>query len=180
MPINPAVIEQTLVVLKEHQVQNLSLINLLEENIDIIKDIIIIQDSVLLRRQTDSIWVNISSLDKDNLTQLCTYLTPEDKHFSAIEEWMVPVITKGRKVKWIQETMRLYFPENVAVPETKNSTQPVGLDDAEIINDTWAYKSDSSIHFVRKRIQKGIGFKEIHIKHIIHAVIHNIYTALSN
>jgi hypothetical protein len=69
-----------------------------------------IGNSVLLRGG-DRPWVYVSSTDQEELI-LVARLTDDDRCFAAIEEWMVPILTRDKTVMWDLSMMRWILRRN--------------------------------------------------------------------
>ena len=64
-------------------------------------------NSVIVKGISDRNWIYISSKSEEELTIIKGRLDDNDKNFAVIEEWMIPILTKGIKLKWKLATMKL-------------------------------------------------------------------------
>lgn len=116
-----------------------------------------IGNSVLIKGTSDRRWVYISSRSQNELKELMERLDDEDKNFAIIEDWMLPFLTFGRKIKWKLSTMRLYMPKDVILPELNMEVSPLRLDDASWLYENSDYKEFLSVEYIKDRIKNGIG-----------------------
>ncbi len=115
-----------------------------------------IGDSVLLRGESDCLWVYISSPDERELKAVAERLTGTDRAFAAIEEWMLPVLVQGKEFSWELSLTRLVLPEHITFPEAPGSPLgPLSLDDAEYIYEHSLYQKVTRADYIRERIQAG-------------------------
>ena len=117
----------------------------------------LIDNSVLLRGESDRPWVYISSTDPEELERLRARLTSDDRSFAAIEEWMVPIITQHKEVKWDLSMMRLILRRDPLPFSGRGDVEVLPLieDDARFIYDNSPYKEFTSPGYIRERIRKG-------------------------
>ena len=114
-------------------------------------------ESVILRGESDRPWVFISSPDEAELETVAGTLNKDDKNFAAIEDWMVPIITRNKRVEWDIPLIKLIYPENLPVPETDSiPIGPLSPVDADYIYENSLYKEYISPEYIRSRIRDGV------------------------
>ncbi len=113
-------------------------------------------DSVVAKGTSDRDWVYISSASSKELKIIKNKLTKQDRNFAIIEDWMIPILCEGQKIKWKLSTMRLFLPESVKLPQMAYPTSPLKMNDAVFIYANSAYQQYLSIEYISERIQNGI------------------------
>ena len=141
--------------LKQDEVKNLSMIYFMEDYGA--TSIERIGDSTLVRGESDRPWVYISSPDPAELNLVVERLTADDVCFAAIEDWMVPVLTRDRPVLWMLSMVRFILRRCPPVLPGKTGAPVMRLteDDAQFIYDNSLYKEFTSPEYIRERIRKG-------------------------
>jgi 8-oxo-dGTP diphosphatase len=134
--------------------KNISLINFLKNNQ--ILSIEIIENTVLIRGVSDRRWVYISSDNIDELSLIKSKLNEEDDNFASIDDWMFPILTKGKETIWDLCMIQYYLPDNIRLPSSKFNTAPLTEKDAHIIFDNSEYQKYISVGYVQDCIRKGI------------------------
>lgn len=147
-------IEAALRILKADLSKNISSINFLKNNQ--ILSAAIIGNSVLVRGVSDRRWVYISSNDIEELSLIKSKLNEEDDNFASIDDWMFPILTKGKETIWDLCMIQYYLPNNVRLPLSKFNHSPLTEKDAHIIFDNSEYKKYISVEYVKDCIRKGI------------------------
>jgi len=147
-------IKTTLDILEKDRINNISLINFIKNNRIFSTEII--GNSVLVRGESDRKWVYISSRDKAELFRIKDKLTIEDENFAAIDDWMKPVLTMGRKVLWELETIQFYLPDEVHMPDQEIRSVTLKKNDARAVYENSEYKDYISVEYVKDRIIHGI------------------------
>ncbi len=122
-----------------------------------LNDAVIIGNSVMIKAKSDRDWVMFSSNDEMELVQLLTFLNEDDKNFAFIEEWMIPVITAGKDVKWELTTDQYYLPDDREMPQISSPVESLNEDDAPFIVDNSNYGQYLSTEYVAERITKAPG-----------------------
>ena len=138
----------------KNPISNLNIINFIENYP--IYYIEKIGDSVLVKGTSDKEWIYISSKSQDELNTIKDRLDSNDKSFAAIEEWMIPILTKGNKIKWKLSTMKLILFNEIHIGEPKNHVSELTTDDAEFIYENSVYKDIISTEYIIERITNGI------------------------
>lgn len=147
--------EKALEILKKDPVKNLSIINIVQNEIYPPKNIQVIDESVLARKVSDAEWVYLSCNDENALNKMMSYLDEDDNSFAAVEKWMKPILTKDRDIIWDELAFRLYLPKDIVLPEVKTQVRSLNKGDAEIVNKYWTYNNDESIYYVRDMIERN-------------------------
>lgn len=139
--------------LKKDEINNINIINFIENYP--ISYIERVGDSVVAKGTSDKDWIYISSKSKEELEFIKSKLKHSDKNFAVIEEWMIPILTKGAKIKWKLSTMKLILLNKIHISEPKNNMTDLTIDDAEFIYKSSDYKDFLSIQYVTERITNG-------------------------
>lgn len=140
-------------LLKENTIDNLNIINFIENYP--IHHLEKIGNSVLIKGTSDREWVYISSKSEEELKIIKNKLYNKDKNFAIIEEWMIPILTKGNIIKWNLSTMRLILPNEIILSNPKNNLEYLKINDAEFIYENSHYKDFISIPYIIDRITNG-------------------------
>ena len=111
----------------------------------------------MIKAKSDRDWVMFSSNDEMELVQLLTFLNEDDKNFAFIEEWMIPVITAGRDVKWELTTDQYYLPDDREMPQINSPVESLNEDDAPFIVANSNYGQYLSTGYAAERITKAPG-----------------------
>lgn len=113
-------------------------------------------NSILARAESDHIWLYFSIDKKEEFDKLIKYLTPSDKYFATLEEWMIPLISNKSKIDWELKTNQYYLPDDVALPIPCQEFRKLQISDAEYVYEHSDYKEFLSIDYIQDRIEKGI------------------------
>lgn len=151
--MNP--IKDALKILKKDRVRNSNILNFIKDYP--IDRIHIEGDSVLVRGRSDQPWTYLSSESEKELEALLKYLDQKDQYFAIVEDWMLPLITKGQPVEWKLSCMKLYFPENAVLPENTLAVLELSPTDAHYIYQNSKYKDYTSPEYIIERMHKGVG-----------------------
>jgi len=135
-------------------INNINIINFIEDyQIQYIGEI---GGSVLVKGASDRNWVYISSKSEEELKIIKSRLDYKDKSFAIIEEWMIPILTKGNKIKWKLSTMKLVLLSGTSKAEPTHSLSELTINDAEFIYQNSVYKDFISIKYIIDRITNGV------------------------
>ncbi len=157
--------KRALEILKKEKNKNLSMIYTLENNLESVSHIRIVNNSIMIKKHTDTEWVMIHAENDEDLDLLMSELKPEDKSFNAVYTEIVDKIISKHpsELSWIETTYRFYLPDDVVLPKI-NTEDIVQLEekDAEIVNNNWEYKDEDSINYVKEMILRNpsIGIKK--------------------
>lgn len=141
--------------LEKDKIRNINIINFINEYP--ISSIDVISHSMLVRGTSDKNWVYISSSSSKEFKTLINKLDNNDKFFAVIEDWMIPLITDGRKLSWQLSCIKLYYPDYIVLPQNKYNIEHLNIEDAKYIYNNYEYKKYTSIDYLTERIRKGIG-----------------------
>ena len=141
-------------LLEGDKLKNINMLNFIKDNP--VRSLERIGNSVLMRGESDCIWVYISCPDEPELEGVLGRLTPDDRTFAAIEDWMVPALTAGRRMAWRLSMVRLVLPEEVALPKRHfPHIVPLSPDDADYIYEHSVYRKVTRPEYIRSRIIGG-------------------------
>ncbi len=139
--------------LRKEELRNINLLNFMHNNP--VLSVETAGESVLLRGQSDRIWVFISSSHEDELKTLKNKLDESDKSFAAIEEWMLPILVGDKELLWHLPMLQFYLPEDVVLPTPKYKTRHLSLEDAKILYENSTYQDAISLDYIEDRIRRG-------------------------
>ncbi len=150
-------VEKALKILKHEPVKNTSIIYTLENDLDSVRYLKIIDNSILIKKISDSGWVMISSSDEQEVDKILDYLTNRDKAFACVEKWITDKIIRSNEnqVEWKETTYRFYLPVGKILPPINSEIRPLKLEEADIVNNYWEYKDDGTINYVRNMINRN-------------------------
>lgn len=136
----------------------LNMYNFLAENSD--SQIHKYGDTYILRGVSDKNWVYIHSPDDFCLSEVMENLTPSDRCFAAVEDWLLPHLMKrGSVVKHIA-TIQLILPEIITLQAPNISKRyelkALEVSDAEIVYKKGNYEGHVSLGYIRNRIASGM------------------------
>ncbi len=139
--------------LSNNKTDNINLINFMENYpLHYIKKT---GDSVLVKGTSDRDWIYISSNSSGELKQITAELNLNDKCFAAVEDWMLPVLSEGKKLKWILSSLKLILPDGKIIQQPKHAMSELTLEDTEFIYTNSNYKDFISIPYITDRLTKG-------------------------
>jgi 8-oxo-dGTP diphosphatase len=115
-----------------------------------------VKNSVIVKGTSDRNWIYISSEAAEELNIIKGKLKRNDNLFAVIEDWMIPILTKGSQIKWKLSTVRVFLPINTVLLASKYAVFDLKIGDAESIYENSDYKEFISIEYIRDRIQKGL------------------------
>jgi len=134
--------------------RNINMLYFLEDNpVDIIQRT---GNSVILRGRSDRRWTYISCPDELELAGLVPFLDERDRSFAVVEDWMMPLLTGGKRVKWKLSTVKLILPEHVNVsPVPFMHIRSLSPADIQSIYEHSEYIDFISAGYIRERIMSG-------------------------
>jgi len=142
--------------LKQDEIKNMNMLYFMENNPT--HSFERVEDSVVLRGESDHQWVYISSPNEQELTTVVKTLTENDRFFAVIEDWMLPILTTNKTLVWQLSTMKLVLPEQVTFPQMSQShITPLSVNDAQYLYEHSMYQGMTSPDYIRERIQHGLG-----------------------
>jgi ribosomal protein S18 acetylase RimI-like enzyme len=144
--------ERIIRFLKEDYPNNINVINFIENyRPGFIKRT---GNSVIVKGRSDRDWVYISSKSENELLEIKSGLLTSDKNFAIIDEWMLPILTGGKKLKWRLKSERLFLDEKIDYgTEEFDALQQ---EDTEFVYFNSDYRDYISIEYVQERIKNGI------------------------
>jgi len=145
--------DETIRFLKNNEISNINIINFIENYP--VHHLEIIGDSILAKGTSDKDWVYISSNSEEELNTIKNVLQNNDKNFAAIEEWMIPILTKDKKMKWKLSAVKLILLGERTLFESKNIFSELTPSDSEFIYQSSDYKDVISIDYIIDRITNG-------------------------
>lgn len=148
-------IEDALKLLSTDRIRNINLINFIKNYP--IYSIDSEGSSLMVRGKSDRDWVYISSNCKEEFEVLIKKLNRSDQNFSIMEDWMIPYIIGGKGTEWVLSCMKLYLPDDTALPESTCIITELSPSDAVYIYDNYEYKEFVTIEYIEERLRNGIG-----------------------
>ena len=141
-------------ILEKDRINNISTINFIKNNK--IFSVDVIGNSALVRGESDRKWVYISCKDEGELSIIKSKLGNDDENFASVDDWMFPILTKGKEVIWDLFMSQYYLPDDIRLPSTEISTILLTEKDANIVYNNSEYKEYISIQYVKYCIRKGM------------------------
>lgn len=148
-----AAIDEHLRFLAEDELRNISVSNFLRSAE--LRDARRIGDSVHVRGRSDFVWNYFSSEDPEELRHLVESLDGDDDRFAAVEEWMVPILVRGRAIAWTLPMVRFALPRTVVLPAPDGEVGRLTADDAAHIYEHSKYQQYISVEYARSCILGG-------------------------
>lgn len=131
---------------------NISFINFIKNNgSTFLKNV---EEGIVGKGISDHEWVYLYCPNRDNLEKLLVFCK-NDLYFAVIENWMLPLITAGRKIDWQLTTRRYILPETAIIDQSEK-LMPLKTSDTEWIYEKSKYKDFLSVDYIKDRIQKGL------------------------
>ncbi len=150
--MNKGAFAEILSALRKNQDENVNVINFIENySPTYIKQA---GDAAVIKGKSDRDWVYVIAKSKRVLGGLMKYIRENDKAFATIDDWMVPLISAGRNIKWRLKCMRLILRDN----RFTNSPLLESLkgEDAVFVFDNSDYKEYLSVGYIMDRIHNGV------------------------
>ena len=147
-------IRSALKILEGNLPYNISIVNFIKNNK--IYNIEIIDNSVVVRGESDRRWVYISSNSENELPAVIERLSNKDDNFASIDDWMFPLLTKDKKILWDLCMIQYYLPNDIRFPSAEYKTFPLTVEDANVVYENSEYKDYISIEYVKDCIIRGI------------------------
>ena len=117
------------------------------------------------RKRDDEFRVYFCVKDVEELREMKKYLVDADTTFASIPKWIIPEISKGRKILWQDSAYRFILKDNVVIDDNddKNnniisnfSVTDIHEEDIFLINSLWPYGDEKSIDYIGGRIKESI------------------------
>ncbi len=112
-------------------------------------------NSVLVTGQSDQNWVYLSSVSPEELTVLTSRIGPAEQYFAAVEDWMIPLITRGRECEWQLSCIKLYLPGRTVLRAPAVATTALTPDSARFIFEHSHYQAYTTPAYIGERIAAG-------------------------
>jgi 8-oxo-dGTP diphosphatase len=135
--------------------RNASIVNFLRRNE--ILGVSRVGGSVHVRGRSDYVWNWFSSENAGELRKLVDRLDASDDRFAAVEEWMMPIVSRGRGLAWSLPMVRYLLPREVELPARDGEVEPLVEDDAVVIYESSKYREHISVDYTRVCIRSGPG-----------------------
>lgn len=153
--MRPSEIDELLRFLGGDEPRNASIANFIRRNE--ILGVRRLGGSVHVRGRSDYVWNLFSSESEEELGRLVAMLDASDDRFAAIEEWMMPIVTRGREVAWTLPMLRYVLPRDVELPGLDGEVGPLVEDDAVVIYESSNYQEYISVDYTKVCIRSGPG-----------------------
>ncbi|WP_446896953.1 GNAT family N-acetyltransferase [Clostridium sp. LBM24168] len=147
-------INEILDYLRKDPVKNINMISFIENYPVYYADKI--GYSVIVKGKSDRNWIYISSKSSWELKNIREKLDSNDRYFAVIEDWMLPILCTGKKIKWKLSTTRLFLPKNVIIPDNEYDTSNLKEKDACFMYINSEYKEYISVAYIKERIKRGL------------------------
>ncbi|MBS4014064.1 MAG: GNAT family N-acetyltransferase [Bacteroidetes bacterium] len=112
--------------------------------------------SFLLLGSSDYTWAYCSVQNKEDLETLIENMDYETSYFANVEDWMLPILTKEKRIEWRLTTERLYIPEGKEVEPSEIECKHIDKALAGFIYSNSAYKDFTSVEYICDRLIKDI------------------------
>jgi 8-oxo-dGTP diphosphatase len=111
--------------------------------------------SVHVRGRSDFVWNYFVSDHEDELRRLVEQLGGDDDRFAVVEEWMVPILARGRAIAWTLPMVRFVLPRGVELPALDGEVGRLAPGDAAQIFEHSKYQQYLSVDYTRSCILAG-------------------------
>lgn len=113
------------------------------------------------RNRDDEFRVYFCASNIEELNKMKKYLKSEDNTFASIPKWIIPEISKGRKILWQDSAYKFILTndievDDVEVPGSNFLIEKIKEDDFVLIDKLWSYRDEKSIKYISSRIESGI------------------------
>jgi 8-oxo-dGTP diphosphatase len=112
--------------------------------------------SLLVTGISDRDWTYFSSANQNEFNNLLSYIIPGSNNFAAVEEWMIPHILERFQCEPALSVNKYYLPDDIRLPEVRNTIYSLTEDDAAAIMNKSEYKEWLTFDYVKDRIKRGI------------------------
>lgn len=121
-----------------------------------IEDVAIKNDCALILGRSDHLWIHCVGEEADDLTDLLYHHRDRSLYYYSLEEWMLPLVLKGRNEDWRMETLRYVLDPELHVPLPKNETQPLSPYFSSYVFEHSNYREFTNEAYIRDRLSHGI------------------------
>lgn len=144
---------ETLQILKKDAIKNLNLINFME---NYPTQTFRFGDTIMVRGLNDNHWIYLSSSDRAELSRLIEVVNEKNAKYAAVESWMVPIISAGKKIAWKMSASQFLLPPEITLPAVEIATSPISSRDVSSIYGHLGYKDIASVEYVQERVSRGV------------------------
>ena len=113
-------------------------------------------DSLILLGSSDYTWAYISAENKEDLHQLLKELEYDTLYFANVEDWMLPILTRKKKIEWRLTTERYFIPEKKGITQSEINCEKIDPSMGDYIYNNSAYKDFTSVEYICDRLSKDI------------------------
>lgn len=113
-------------------------------------------ETYVLIGESDEPWAFISSENSDELSGLLNKYDVGTSFFSSVEDWMKPLIFRGKEPEWDFSTERYILLDSDNCPHPDIICDPVDSKWAEYIHKHSVYKDLMTIPYIIDRLNRGI------------------------
>lgn len=121
-----------------------------------IDDLAIKNDCALIFGRSDHLWIHCVGEEQDDLEDLLHHHRDRSPYYYSLEEWMLPIVLKGRNEEWRMETLRYILEPNVQVPLPKNETQVLSPLFSSYVFEHSNYREFTNEDYIRDRLLHDI------------------------
>ncbi|MFW5792887.1 MAG: GNAT family N-acetyltransferase [Bacteroidota bacterium] len=114
------------------------------------------ENSLILLGSSDYIWAYMSVENEADLLDLLRSLSYETLYFANVEDWMLPFLTKEKRIEWRLITERYYIPVDKEVVAPTIVCKPVKQEMSAYIYNNSLYKDFTSEEYIFDRLGKDI------------------------
>lgn len=118
-------------------------------------------DAFLFRGDSDGPWVYFVCSTYEEFMSLVDLLTPKDKQFAMVDEYMLEALLKRGELDYDMRAMRLYLPESAVIEETIPEgvhMRALTLQDVGKMYSHYTYAESASESYFMQRIQAFGGY----------------------
>lgn len=156
--------EAILSFLQKDKIKNINMINFIKNYP--IHYVERFKESILVKGKSDEDWVYLSSSSEEELKTLLERCE-EDEFFVVTDDWMLPLILENREMDWKLSCMKLVFPQDREIPQSKYKIKKLKVEDAEYILRNSKYREYTSIEYITYRIENGVALGIYEGDHLI-------------
>lgn len=146
-------------ILKDDDWKNISLINLLKD--DLYGRVYRHESAIAVNRnfnQRHYFFNKTGQTDFETLLNKLDFPRGETITLCAADEWMIPIIQERFKTETPARCNKYALLGKPTIPPPKHDCRRLQPENAEIVNQYWAYKNDTSLEYIRGMIRKRGGF----------------------
>jgi 8-oxo-dGTP diphosphatase len=110
----------------------------------------------LISGRSDHLWAYISSADPRECRILIQKFNFATRYFASLENWMLPLIKKRKKLEWELDTLRYILPDYVKIDDPAYNIKELKPEHGEDIFQNTNYQEFTSVDYIKERIETGI------------------------